>query len=84
MEFQITAIKCETVNGKKTGRSFSFKADPKKWAAYKTEASLKKKIREYVAKSGVFKKNELDDLKYDMKDFLKESEKEGLNITVKK
>ena len=60
------------MNGKKTGRSFSFKADPKKWAAYKTEASLKKKIREYVAKSGVFKKNELDDLKYDMRDFLKE------------
>ena len=29
MEIQITAIKFETVNGKKTGKSFSFKADPK-------------------------------------------------------
>ena len=32
MEIQITAIKFETVNGKKTGKSFSFKADPKKLA----------------------------------------------------
>ena len=29
MEIQITAIKFETVNGKKTGKSFSFKADPR-------------------------------------------------------
>ena len=32
MEIQITAIKFETINGKKTGKSFSFKADPKKLA----------------------------------------------------
>ena len=70
MEIQITAIKFETVNGKKTGKSFSFKADPKKLAVFKTEATLKKKIKEYVAKSGVFKKEELDDVKYNMKDFL--------------
>ena len=37
MEIQITAIKFETVDGKKTGRSFSFMADPKKLAVYKTE-----------------------------------------------
>ena len=43
MEIQITAIKFETVNGKKTGKSFSFKADPKKLAVFKTEATLKKK-----------------------------------------
>ena len=64
MEIQITAIKFETVNGKKTGKSFSFKADPKKLAVFKTEATLKKKIKEYVAKSNVFKKEELDDVKY--------------------
>lgn len=58
MEIQITAIKFETVNGKKTGKSFSFKADPKKLAVFKTEATLRKKIKEYVAKSGVFKKEE--------------------------
>lgn len=39
MEIQITAIKFETVNGKKTGKSFTFKLDPKKMAVYKTEAT---------------------------------------------
>jgi hypothetical protein len=76
MEIQITAIKFETVNGKKTGKSFSFKADPKKLAVFKTEATLRKKIKEYVAKSGVFKKEELDDVKYNMKDFLEEWKKQ--------
>ena len=54
MEIQITAIKFETVDGKKTGRSFSFMADPKKLAVYKTEETIKKKIKEYVANSGIF------------------------------
>ena len=72
MEIQITTIMFETVNGKKTGKSFTFKLDPKKMAVYKTEATLKKKIKEYVAKSGVFKKEELDEVKYNMKDFLEE------------
>ena len=76
MEIQITAIKFETVNGKKTGKSFAFKLDPKKMAAYKTEATLRKKIEEYVAKSGVFKNEELKDLKYSMKDFLEEWRKQ--------
>ena len=40
MEIQITAIKFETVNVKKTGKSFAFKADPKKLAVFKTEATL--------------------------------------------
>lgn len=76
MEIQITAIKFETVNGKKTGKSFSFKADPKKLAVFKTDATLKKKIKEYVAKSGIFKKEELDDVKYNMKDFMEEWKKQ--------
>ena len=76
MEIQITAIKFETVNGKKTGKSFTFKLDPKKMAVYKTEATLRKKIEEYVAKSGVFKKDELKELKYGMKDFLVEWKKQ--------
>ena len=76
MEIQITAIKFETVNGKKTGKSFSFKADPKKLVIFKTEATLRKKIKEYVAKSGIFKKEELDDVKYNMKDFLEEWRKQ--------
>ena len=72
MEIQITAIKFETVNGKKTGKSFSFKLDPKKMAQYKTEATVRKKIEEYVAKSGIFRRDELKELKYNMKDFLEE------------
>ena len=76
MEIQITAIKLETVNGKKTGKSLAFKLDPKKMAAYKTETTLRKKIEESVAKSGVFKKEELDDVKYNMKDFLEEWKKQ--------
>lgn len=76
MEIQITAIKFETVNGKKTGKSFTFKLDPKKKAVYKTEATLRKKIEEYVAKSGVFKNEELKDLNYSMKDFLEEWKKQ--------
>ena len=76
MEIQITAIKFETVDGKKTGKSLAFKLDPKKMAAYKTETTLRKKIEESVAKSGVFKKEELDDVKYNMKDFLEEWKKQ--------
>ena len=76
MEIQITAIKFETVNCKKTGKSLSFKLDPKKMAQSKTEAALRKKIEEYVAKSGVFKRDELKDLKYKMKDFLEEWRKQ--------
>lgn len=76
MEIQITAIKFETIDGKKTGKSFSFKVDPKKLVAFKTEATLKKKIKWYVEKSGVFKKEELDDVKYNMKEFLEAWRKE--------
>ena len=76
MEIQITAIKFETINGKKTGKSFAFKLDPKEMAKYKTEATLRKKIKEYVAKSGVFKKKDKDDVKYNMKDFLEEWKKQ--------
>jgi len=55
MEISITAVKFEVANGVKKGKSFTFKLDPKKMAVYKTEATLKKKIEEYVAKNGVFK-----------------------------
>ena len=76
MEIQITAIKFETVNGKNIGKSFTFKANPKKLAVFKTEATLRNKIKEYVAKSGIFKKEELDDVKYNMKEFLEEWKKQ--------
>ena len=72
MEIQIKATKFEIVNGKKTGKLFTFKLDPRKMATYKTEASLRKKIKEYIIKSGIFKKEELGEVKLDMKDFLVE------------
>jgi hypothetical protein len=77
MKIKISAIKFELVNGKKTGKSFSFEMDPKEMAQYKTETTLRKKIEEYVAKSGIFKRDELKDLKYSMKDFLEEWKKQN-------
>ena len=76
MEIQITAVKFEIVNGKKTGKSFAFKLDPKKMAVYKTEATLRKKIDEYILKNKVFKKEDIKDLKYNMKEFITEWKKQ--------
>lgn len=73
---KINVIKFETINGKKVGKAFSFPMDAKKMARYKTEATVRKKVEEYVAKSGLFKKNELNELKYDMTDFLQEWKKQ--------
>ena len=73
---RINVIKFEIINGKKVGKAFSFPMDAKKMARYKTEATVRKKVEEYVAKSGLFKKSELNDLKYDMTDFLQEWKKQ--------
>lgn len=73
---KILAIKFETVNGKKMGRSFSFPMDPEKMALYKTEATVRKKIEEYVLKNGPFRKEEMKDVKYQMADFLEEWKKQ--------
>ena len=74
-EVKISVIKFEMVNGKKTYKSFTFKLNPKKMAKFKTEATVKKKVAEYVAKSGVYKPSEFQNLKYDMKEFLEEWQK---------
>jgi hypothetical protein len=76
MKVKISVIKFEIVDGKKTGKSFSFEMDPKEMAQYKTEATVRKKIEEYVAKSGIYQRDELKDLKYSMKDFLEEWKKQ--------
>ena len=73
---KINVIKFETINGKKVGKAFSFPMDAKKMARYKTEATVRKKVEEYVAKSGLFKKSELHELKYDIADFLQEWRKQ--------
>lgn len=80
MKVKINVIKFETINGKKIGKAFTFSVDAKQMAKHKTEATVKKKVEEYVAKSGVFQKDELKDLKYDMKDFLQEWKKQKLVV----
>ena len=72
MNIKIQVIKFETVNGKKVGKSFSFRLDPKEMAKYKTEATVRRRIEQHVAQSGVFKRSELKELKYNMKEFLEE------------
>ena len=57
MKVKINVIKFETVDGKKVGKAFSFSVDAKQMAKHKTEASVKKMVEEYVAKSGVFRKD---------------------------
>jgi uncharacterized protein (DUF1810 family) len=77
MEITINVIKFEVVDGRKTGKSFSFGMDPKEMAKKcKTEATLKKQIEQYISKSGVFKRSELKELRYDMKAFLEEWKKQ--------
>ena len=80
MKETINVFKFETINGKKGGKSFSFSLDAKQMAKHKTEATVKKKVEEYIAKSGVFKKDEFKELKYDMKDFLQEWKKQKLIV----
>lgn len=74
-KIKIQVIKFETIAGKKTGKSLSFEISPKEMAKFKTEATVRKKIEEYVARSGVFKRSELSELKYNMKEFLAEWKK---------
>lgn len=65
MEITISAIKFETINGKRTGKSFAFALDPKVVAKkYKTESSLNRYIESYIEKSGVFSKADIPLLKY--------------------
>ena len=74
-KIKIQAVKFEVVDGKKKGKLFAFEMAPKEMAKYKTEATVRKKIEEYVAQSGIFKRSELKELKYDMKEFLAEWKK---------
>jgi ADP-ribosylglycohydrolase len=80
MKVTINVIKYETINGKKVGKAFSFPVDAKKMAKYKTEATVRKKVEEYIVKNGVFQKDEMKDLTYDMKDFLTEWKKQKLQV----
>lgn len=84
MEITITAIKFETVNGKRTGKSFSFALDPKSVSMKcKTETSLNKYIESYIEKSGVFSKADFPSLKYQNKQEFVAAWKEQLSIVKK-
>ena len=48
MKVKINVIKFETINGKKVGKAFSFPVDAEKMAKHKTEATVKKKVEEYI------------------------------------
>ena len=76
MKVKINVIKFEVVNGKKMGKAFSFPIDAREMAKHKTEATVRKKVEEYILKSGIFKREELKDLRYDMKDFMEEWKKQ--------
>jgi hypothetical protein len=53
----------------KYGKSFTFVQDPVEMARYKTAATVKRRIEDYVARYGVFLLDELKYLVYDMKEF---------------
>lgn len=72
MNVKITAVKFEVVNGKKVGKSITLSLDPEEMAMYKTEAALRKGIEGFVLRTGVFNRDDLKDLKYNMKEFLEE------------
>lgn len=65
-KIKVTAVKFEVINGRKTGRMYSFKADMKEYGKCKTVTTLKKKVREDVVAGRIFKAAELDMLQYDM------------------
>ena len=73
MAVKIKAIKYESVNGKRRPIKIeSFPMDAKKMAKYKTEASVKRQIEDYMVKNRHFKREELSDVKIDMGEFLEE------------
>jgi uncharacterized protein (DUF1810 family) len=73
---KINIIKFEVIGGKKTAKAFSFRMDAKKMAKYKTEATVKKKIEDYIVENKFFKRSELKDVKIDMKEFIAEWKKQ--------
>ena len=69
---KVMVMKKYEVEGKKMAKSVSLNLDPEKMAHYFTVTMVKKKVLEMVADTRVFAPDELKELKFDMKDFLKE------------
>lgn len=69
---KVVVMKMEVVDGKKMGKTLTLNLDPEKLTQYPTSTMVRKRVMESVAKARVFAVNELKDLKYDMKELLKE------------
>ena len=69
---KVMVMKKYEVEGKKMAKSVSLNLDPEKMVGYFTVSMVKKKVLEMVADTRVFAPDELKELKFDMKDFLKE------------
>lgn len=73
----------EEFGGLRFDKAFIFECDPVEMARYRTAATVKRKIEEYVAMSGVFRDEELKNLNYDMKEFNKVWNEEVKKIKMK-
>ena len=69
---KVMVMKKYEVEGKKMAKSVSLSLDPEKMVGYSTVSMVKKKVQEMVADTRVFAPDELNKLKFDMRDFLKE------------
>ena len=69
---KVMVVKMVVVDGKKMGKSVTLNLDPEEMLGYSTVAMVKKRVLELVADARVFAPDELKDLKFDMKEFLKE------------
>ena len=69
---KVMVMKKYEVEGKKMAKSVSLSLDPEKMERYSTVSMVKKRVLEMVADARVFAPDELKELKFDMKDFLKE------------
>ena len=69
---KVMVMKMYEVEGKKMAKSVSLSLDPEKMVGYSSVSMVKKKVMEMVADARVFAPDELKELMFDMKDFLKE------------
>lgn len=76
MKIKVSVMKFEMVNGKKVGKSLEFGLDVEKMAELGTRERVKKYVEKYAVRSKVFKVDEKEELKYDMKHFWEEWKKE--------
>lgn len=68
---KVMVMKMYVVDGKKMGKSVSFNLDPEEMADCSSSAMVKKRVLDKVAGVRVFSPEDLHDLKFDMKEFMK-------------